>query len=172
MTTILKELYRHMHWADAKTWQAVAATQKAERDTTVAKLLHHIHAVQHAFLQVWTGQKPEFSDFSAFSDLAEIRRWGQDYHQKVTAYLDTLTAPKLEHIVEIPWATFFVKHFGRAAAPTTLAETLFHAVTHSAHHRGQVMTQLRALGGEPPLVDFIVWMWLAKPPAEWPAAGK
>jgi uncharacterized damage-inducible protein DinB len=31
------------------------------------------------------------------------------------------------------------------------------AVLHSQHHRGQVSTRLRALGGAPPTVDYIIW---------------
>jgi uncharacterized damage-inducible protein DinB len=39
---------------------------------------------------------------------------------------------------------------------------------HSAHHRGQINVHLRELGIAPPLVDFIIWVCLGKPPAEWP----
>jgi uncharacterized damage-inducible protein DinB len=38
---------------------------------------------------------------------------------------------------------------------------------HSAYHRGQVASQLRELGGEPPLTDFVAWIWLDRPPADW-----
>ncbi len=41
---------------------------------------------------------------------------------------------------------------------------------HSTHHRGQVAARLRELGGEPPLVDFIAWLWWKRPEPEWPAA--
>ena len=26
---------------------------------------------------------------------------------------------------------------------------------------------LRELGGEPPLTDFVAWIWLDRPPADW-----
>jgi len=38
---------------------------------------------------------------------------------------------------------------------------------HSTHHRGQVNARLRELGGEPPLADFIVWLWWGRPAASW-----
>jgi hypothetical protein len=31
------------------------------------------------------------------------------------------------------------------------------------YHRGQVATRLRERGGEPPLTDFIAWIWMHRP---------
>ena len=46
-------------------------------------------------------------------------------------------------------------------APSTLANVspdhLLQTVLHSQHHRGQISTRLRALGGAPPTVDYIIW---------------
>jgi len=49
---------------------------------------------------------------------------------------------------------------------------MYQVIIHSTHHRGQVNSRIRELKGEPPLVDFIVWIWLGKPAAAWPAAIK
>jgi len=38
---------------------------------------------------------------------------------------------------------------------------------HSQYHRGQINARLRAVGGEPPRVDYIVWVWLGRPGAHW-----
>ena len=38
-------------------------------------------------------------------------------------------------------------------------------VLHTQHHRGQVCARLRDAGGEPPTVDFIVWLWEGRPAA-------
>ena len=54
------------------------------------------------------------------------------------------------------------------AEPVRLADTILQVATHTGHHRGQVITRLRALGGDPPLVDFIVWVSAGKPDAIWP----
>jgi uncharacterized damage-inducible protein DinB len=40
---------------------------------------------------------------------------------------------------------------------------------HSTYHRGQVNARLRELGIEPPLTDYIAWIWFGRPEAEWPA---
>jgi uncharacterized damage-inducible protein DinB len=40
----------------------------------------------------------------------------------------------------------------------TVIDALMQAVMHSQHHRGQAAARLRALGGEPPTVDYILWL--------------
>jgi len=48
-----------------------------------------------------------------------------------------------------------------------LAKTAFQVTGHSTCHRGQVNTRLRELGAYPPLVDYIAWLWLGRPAADW-----
>jgi uncharacterized damage-inducible protein DinB len=38
---------------------------------------------------------------------------------------------------------------------------------HSGYHRGQVARRLREHGAEPPLGDFIAWVWMGRPEADW-----
>ena len=35
--------------------------------------------------------------------------------------------------------------------------------SHSTYHRGQVNARLREIGAEPPLVDYIAWLWFDRP---------
>lgn len=67
----------------------------------------------------------------------------------------------------MPWVPAYEQQLGRTFASPTLAETAFQVTSHSTYHRGQVNTRMRELGGEPPLVDFIAWVWFGKPAAEW-----
>ncbi len=60
----------------------------------------------------------------------------------------------------------------RASSPskrwrTRSTGSCFQVANHSTYHRGQVNRSLRQLGGEPPLVDYIAWVWFGKPKAEW-----
>jgi uncharacterized damage-inducible protein DinB len=68
----------------------------------------------------------------------------------------------------VPWARMVESRLGRKAEEPSLGETLLQVVMHSTYHRGQVNTRLRELGGEPPLTDYIVWVWLGKPQPDWP----
>jgi uncharacterized damage-inducible protein DinB len=49
-----------------------------------------------------------------------------------------------------------------------MAETARQVAMHSMHHRGQVNARLRELGAEPPLVDYIAWIWRGRPEPMWP----
>ena len=59
------------------------------------------------------------------------------------------------------------QHFGDASGSVTLGVTALHVAAHTTHHRGQVMTRLRELGGAPPLVDYVIWVWWGSPAAAW-----
>jgi uncharacterized damage-inducible protein DinB len=50
----------------------------------------------------------------------------------------------------------------------TLGETMLQVPSHTTSPRGQINADLRRLGGEPPLVDFIAWVWFGKPEPVWP----
>jgi uncharacterized damage-inducible protein DinB len=52
-------------------------------------------------------------------------------------------------------------------APIAWADAMYQVVSHSSYHRGQVNTRIRKIGGEPPLTDFIAWIWRGKPSSEW-----
>jgi uncharacterized damage-inducible protein DinB len=65
------------------------------------------------------------------------------------------------------WVTMVEAQLGREAEVPTLADTLWQVTMPNAYHRGQVNTRLRELGCEPPLTDFIVWVWRGKPQPAW-----
>jgi uncharacterized damage-inducible protein DinB len=65
--------------------------------------------------------------------------------------------------VVMPWAEEAARQRGMTPRRPTLAETVFQVTSHSTYHRGQVNARLRAVGGEPPLVDYIAWIWFGRP---------
>jgi uncharacterized damage-inducible protein DinB len=81
--------------------------------------------------------------------------------------LDSLAEESVAQIVALPWGEMVAARIGQTPAASTLAETLQQVTMHSTYHRGQVNARLRELGAEPPLVDFIAWVWLGKPAAHW-----
>jgi uncharacterized damage-inducible protein DinB len=68
--------------------------------------------------------------------------------------------------MKLPWAELIEKQIGRRPAPITIAESMQQVALHSLYHRGQVNVRLREVGGEPPTVDFNVWIWLERPRAK------
>ncbi len=164
-----KDLFEHMRWADSEVWRTVFAMPKTDSDARISELLYHIHLTQYAFLSIWNQEKPDFPEPSDFENLAAISKWGHEYHLNVKGYLDEIEKTGFEEPIEIPWAKRFIEEkLGKSPKATTLAETMLQVSLHSTHHRGQVTAKLRELGGEPPLIDFIAWLWLGKPKAEWP----
>ncbi len=162
----LRELVRHMEWADAVVWKSVLALPQAHSDTRMRECLHHQHLVQWAYLQIWRDEPVDLPDVLSFADLRTIHGWAREYYSQAPVYLDGLGAETLERQVQFPWAEQMVERFGSVKS-ATLAETILQITSHTTYHRGQVNTRLRELGGGPPLVDFIAWIWMGKPNAEW-----
>jgi len=165
--TSLRELFRHMEWADAVVWTAVLAHAEAAEHAALRDRLHHLHHVQRAFLQVWRGQYTRTPPAN-FSDGAALLNWAREYYREVEEYLGNLNEQDLNQPQAVPWSRMVESRLGRKAEALSLDETLLQVVMHSTYHRGQVNMQLRELGGEPPLTDFIVWLWLGKPQPDWP----
>ena len=166
-SALLRELFAHMEWADAQVWKAVRTVGSGEPDGVLRDRLLHIHVVQRAFLNIWTGQPMKFPEAEEFGTLGDLEAWARPYYGEARDHLEALDAARLGTLVELPWAAGLAKRFGREPQAVTLAETAFQVTCHSTYHRGQVNTRQRDLGVEPPLVDYIAWLWLGRPAAEW-----
>lgn len=164
---VLRDLYRHMEWADATVWRAVLALDGIAADDRLRDLLHHLHETQRAFLHAWMGIPLVVREPGEFASHAELHAWARPYYDHVARLLDGLDESRLLKPVALPWSAHFEECIGRPAQTATLAETLFQVTSHTTHHRAQVNTRLRELGAEPPLVDYIVWVWSDKPAASW-----
>ena len=162
----LNDLYRHMEWADASVWRAVLASNAAREDTKLRELFYHVHMVQRAFLRVWHGET-RYTPFPTFDDTSSLIEWGRSYYADAFAQLESWADDDLSKPLNVPWASMVEKLLGRAPEDTTLGQTARQVALHSLYHRGQINARLRELGGEPPLVDYIAWLWLGRPEADW-----
>ena len=161
MSQHLPDLFGHQAWADAWHWRAFRDWPAALDDAALRERLHHIHMVQQAFLGVLRETPVRITEVVDYPDFDVLRAEAQRYHQEAAAFLARATPADLARSVEIPW-------FQDPPCRITLAEALHQVVMHSHYHRGQNATRLRELGGEPPLTDFIVWLWKGRPTPEWP----
>jgi uncharacterized damage-inducible protein DinB len=161
------DMYRHMEWADATVWNAVPADSPP--DVRLRQLLSHVHVVQRAFLQIWTGKRLEdaFRSAEDFSTLSDLREWARPYYAEAHAFVAQCGPDALAREHVIPWGAELARAYNREPGPTTLGDTCFQVVSHTTYHRGQVNVRLRELGVVPPLVDYIAWLWLGRPVAEW-----
>jgi len=81
-------------------------------------------------------------------------------HRMIREYINSLTERRLNQKVAIPW-------FKNPDLEISRINALVQMTTHSHYHRGQNATRFRELGGDPPLIDLIVWYWKGKPDPEW-----
>jgi uncharacterized damage-inducible protein DinB len=163
----LEELFQHMEWADAAVWATILSSQDAQADTKLREYLYHLHMVQRAFLRVWRGE-PREAPYPTFDDAYSLMLWARSYYDEAFDHLATLGDEDLARPMPVPWASMVEKRIGRKPETTTVGETALQVTLHSMYHRGQVNARLRQLGAEPPLVDYIAWVWLGRPASAWP----
>jgi uncharacterized damage-inducible protein DinB len=159
----IRDLFHHMQWADEEVWRAVLTCEGACADVTIQGLLLHLHVVQRAFLAVWTGRRLTYPDPAEFGLIADLHAWTATYYAEARAFIAAVDHDALSRLVVMPWANELAKELGRQPESPTLAETMFQVTSHSTYHRGQVNSRLRAVGGQPPLVDYIAWIWYGRP---------
>jgi uncharacterized damage-inducible protein DinB len=165
----ITDLYRHMQWADAKVWASLLESESGRSDQKVRDYLYHLHMVQNAFLRIWRGV-PRETPFPTFDDAPSLMEWARANYGELFTHLETLTDEKLAEPMDMPWADMIEKQLGRKPEGTLVGNTVLQVVLHSMYHRGQVNARLREVGVAPPLVDYIAWLWIGRPAAEWPGA--
>ncbi len=161
MIETIGELFRHMEWADSLTW---SAARPFHGDDDVRRKLRHIHMTQRAFCCIWRGEPLEFPNVKT---AAEVQAFGQRCHEDIAAFIDSFEGD-LDAVLKLPWSEELSGRFGQVH-DTTIGQTMLQLSQHSTYHRGQVNMRLRQVGAEPPLVDFIAWLWRGKPAPQWPA---
>ncbi|MCH9651400.1 MAG: hypothetical protein K0U98_24450 [Deltaproteobacteria bacterium] len=167
----LAELLRHGEWADAKLWQVVLDEAEGPLDDKVSFWLHHIHQVQRAFLLVWRGEPLELPSLEDFATPLDLCSWGREGHGELLRYLSLASSEDLHRELDFPWREQMEEKFERPLDGVTLAQSAMQVVLHSTHHRAQVASRLRELGEEPPMVDYIAWLWRGKPETQWDPSG-
>ena len=155
-----------MEWADALIWKSVLSVPSLELDGPMRERLHHFHSTQCAYGQLMRGMAVDIPDLSTFSTLRSVGQWARQFYRDITPYFDGLKEKDLSLSVEFPWAELLTRRFGRVGA-TTVGDSILELALHTTYHRGQVALRLREAGGEPPLTDFIAWVWLHRPAPDW-----
>jgi uncharacterized damage-inducible protein DinB len=159
MLTFLRDLLAHAEWADAvffHTWGKSPARDHEE----MRRRVDHIVGVQQGFLAILrdeTSGRPPDGPPSSFEDL---KARAPAVHAAVRDFTAALQPEGLSRTVRIPW-------FPEPPCVITVAEALVQMALHTQHHRGQCMTRLKDLGGEPKNVDWIIWLWKQKPQGRW-----
>jgi uncharacterized damage-inducible protein DinB len=116
--------------------------------------------VQEAFLSVLRGSVPEHPPDGPPPAFDVLKARARSSHAGLRALTAGLDDEGLTGTVRIPW-------FPDPPCVIARADAILQVAMHTQHHRGQCITRLRDLGGEPRNVDWIIWLWKQKPDARW-----
>ncbi|AAM73061.1 MAG TPA: damage-inducible protein DinB [Chlorobaculum sp.] len=168
--SLLIDQFRHMAWADALVLTTIIASPEAERDGYILGKLRHLHVVQKIFLDVLRNSPINPQETNDL-DVKALSNFSQDVHVGSMRLLAALTPVELERVIKLPWSKTATKKLGFEVAEHSLADALVQVPEHSAYHRGQIAARLRELGVDPPMTDYIAWIWRHKPDAAWPCSA-
>lgn len=150
MIDMINDLFQHQAWADAAILQAVRTTPEAAKDEKIRATLHHMVMVQRAFLSLFLQRTFDIQkEMQAPESLDDLERLFRDTHDEEVSSVSALREADLTRVVEMPWIE---------GARPSLAQALMQVVMHSQNHRGQCLSRLRAIGGAPPTLDFVLWL--------------
>lgn len=158
MLTMLNDLNQHKWSANASLLRAISQNQGAAKDRELQKLMHHILvanrfwlslSMEHAFAVEEESKVP--------GSLEAITARYQETFAQESEWISRLQEVDLARQLEtsyMPGSRFSV------------AEAMMQVCMHSHGHRAQCATMLRRAGGEPPVMDFIVWL-KERPSPDW-----
>ena len=150
MLPIIDQLIRHKWWANTNLLRSIEPHPAAAEDAELRKLLHHILVANRYWLLLTKGQP--FIDEEERRVPASHAALADQFHQTEQLELDWLsraTQSELDRQIH-----------PRALPGTTVsvAEAMTQVALHSQGHRSQCATRLRALGGTPTPMDFVLWV--------------
>lgn len=155
MRGTLIDLTRHCMWADQEIWICAEEAADFLNDPALLARFHHIHLVQYAFVSLVRGEEVDphrGEDLTA----SALREWGQGLAITLFELARLIPDAELTEHFDVPW-------FRNPPIVLSRGEALLQACLHSVHHRAQIASRIRDIGGEPPQIDYIYWIWKGRP---------
>jgi len=145
MLAHIQRLFRYDDWANREVVNALQGLSTPPPRSV--KILAHIVSAERLWLERLRSEKqtyPVWPDFTLQQCQQEVEQLGERW----TAYLSSFAETDLERSVS------YQNTKGETWRSQNL-DILAHVVLHSAYHRGQIATDMRAAGGSPAYTDFI-----------------
>lgn len=165
-TESLLDLFDHMTWADSEVWHEVLGNRQAVHDEHLRRLLSHIHSVQHFYLRAWRND-PLDASYPEFSRLPDLYDWAKDYYAEARKHIEALTDDLVDEPMPAAWEERMTRLLGPSVTSARRGDTVMQVILHGLHHRGQANVRLREIGGTPPAIDYVLWVWRGRPAAVW-----
>lgn len=148
MMTMIDQLIRHKWWANSGLLRAIEQHQPAAEDEELRKLLHHILVANRYWLLLILGKPFLDEEEKHVPETFEkiLDRFNQTERVEMD-WLSRLGAPDLDCLLQ-PRAL--------PGVHISVAQAVVQVSLHSHGHRAQCATRLRALGGTPTPMDFVL----------------
>ncbi len=152
------ELYQFNRWAHERTLDAVGDlnSEQYNREVpgsypSVRRTLEHVLSTEVIWLARWEGHSmAEGPDYAQCPDVISLRSRWRSYWSRQFRFLGALGQEDLSELVGIRTRTGI-------ETVQLLSDTLLHVVNHASYHRGQVASQIRAVGGVPTNTDYFTY---------------
>jgi uncharacterized damage-inducible protein DinB len=152
-------LFAYTAWANGRMFDAAAhlsadqlSAKVASSFPSILRTLGHIVGAEWIWLRRWLGDSPTAAPaWVNEGGLPELWARLTEVQSERDAFLGRLADADLERTVEY-------RRISGEGCADPLADLVRHAVNHSTYHRGQVATQLRQLGANPPGTDLIAYV--------------
>jgi uncharacterized damage-inducible protein DinB len=141
----LRRQFTYNDWANREVLNAIRT--HGGTDQRSLELMAHILSAEGLWLERLK-QQPQSSPVWPKASLEECERRAEEMTRLWHEYLERITTGDLSEMVSYknskgePWAS-------------TIMDVLTHVIMHSAYHRGQIATHMRASGQTPAYTDFI-----------------
>jgi uncharacterized damage-inducible protein DinB len=140
----LERLLRYDVWANRETLTSLELRQPPERSL---RWMAHIIGAEDLWLARLQGESPSLAVWPDLTVPECGERLG-DLDRSWQNYLDSIAAARLNHQIA------YTNSKGEAWS-STVEDILTHVTIHSAYHRGQIASDLRAAGQVPAYTDYI-----------------
>jgi uncharacterized damage-inducible protein DinB len=140
----IKRLFTYDDWANREVLRAIRDSGSAGRPL---KLMSHIVSAERLWFERMNGLGQTFPVWPDFTE--------QQCEEQVTALRvdwKEFLEPGNEAELSVP---FRYKNTKGESFTSQKEDVLLHVITHSAYHRGQIATDMRAAGFTPAYTDFI-----------------
>jgi uncharacterized damage-inducible protein DinB len=152
------ELFEYNAWANRKIFDAAAGLPEEQyaRDLKsshagIHGTLAHIVWAEHLWLNRWLGTAPPaVAQGRDLASLADVRARWEEIEAERTRFIGGLSEARLDD-------TALVRPTSGGEYRHSYRQMFRHFVTHSAYHRGQVVTLMRQVGVKPPSTDLILY---------------
>ena len=150
MTKLLRDLVAHKGHANGLMLEAIARHDRAREDAAILALLHHILVANRFWFLTSVGEPFVMErELAPPASLAALADGYAALQEREEAWIGSLSDVDLERVLQTP-------HIPGGSC--TVAEGVTQVCLHTQGHRSQVAKMLRALGGAPPMTDFILWV--------------